>query len=685
MDLQGWQPDPFHRFAERYYSAGQPTKLVRTGTREFYDPIPPDAAGAWQDPQPTVARTPVAGPAVTAAVTTAAVILAPVTPAGDTKQAAPEPARFADGVGFEDEAAFNRPEPPAAAPPGGAPAAVHEALANGQGEPVGGPAVDVPAAAAQEPLASEPQSRSVAAFLAEEPENGAQGGEPPTIAPEPAVKPAMEPAMEPAVAGDAERIEPATKDEANRLAEEAPRAGEPVPNVAEAPAPAALVEPADLEPRVLSVTTALSWFPPPAILQLLRTTAPPETAAEPEPAVVRTGPAAGAETQPPPEARVAPPDEAETQPPPEAAPMVIRLEQPEAVSVGAAERVAVASARADASSETVVQAPEPAWEAVVQAPEPRRSRPRWASSLALPPPTPPLAVVDLPPQPPSEPVAVIEAVAVAPPAGRRRWPSSLGDTRPRPVIAPPAPADTAPPAVPKPDPEPALEAEPEPELVPPASPEPEPEPPPVPHLEHKKPPEPPHTPPPPAANRPSSPSAPPSGKRKDEPRPAAGRQGRRKVALGALVVAVGLLGLPLAGLLLIHVSNVQRQFSQLRASGVHAEGTLSNGGPGTQDQITFTDRGGRVITRTMPAPNGNDVLPDGKVDVVYVPNNPGNATLAHLVVGSAHVDAALLVGSGLGAVAGLALIFWGVVLLTGSRPPSSGGSETAGAHATLPA
>ncbi|HEU5003558.1 MAG TPA: DUF3592 domain-containing protein [Actinomycetota bacterium] len=272
-----------------------------------------------------------------------------------------------------------------------------------------------------------------------------------------------------------------------------------------------------------------------------------------------------------------------------------------------------------------------------------------------------------------------------PRTGRRTWASSLASTRPRPVVVPP-PSET--------EPAPASETEPAPAAAPAPGPvaagqepvgaalEPEPgaEP------EHDQP-DPPGTPPP--AARPPSPPAPPSarpsGKRTDGSRPAPAPSRRRKVALGALLVLIGLLVLPVAGMLLIHVSNVQRQFSQLRADGVHAEGTLLNGGSGSRDQITFTDQSGRVITRIMPAPNGNDVLPDGKVDVIYVPVNPGNASLAHLVAQSDHVDAALLVGSGLGAVAGLALIFWGVVLLTGSRSPMADAPEAGPARATSPA
>jgi len=49
-DLHGWQRDPFGRHEQRYFSQGQPTKLVRDGGIESYDP-PPDTP---QIPAPSV-------------------------------------------------------------------------------------------------------------------------------------------------------------------------------------------------------------------------------------------------------------------------------------------------------------------------------------------------------------------------------------------------------------------------------------------------------------------------------------------------------------------------------------------------------------------------------------------------------------------------------------------------------
>lgn len=41
MKAQGWYRDPYHVHDDRYFSDGQPTKLVRDGEAESYDPPPP--------------------------------------------------------------------------------------------------------------------------------------------------------------------------------------------------------------------------------------------------------------------------------------------------------------------------------------------------------------------------------------------------------------------------------------------------------------------------------------------------------------------------------------------------------------------------------------------------------------------------------------------------------------------
>jgi hypothetical protein len=40
MKAQGWYRDPYGVHEDRYFSAGQPTKLVRDGRVEAYDPPP---------------------------------------------------------------------------------------------------------------------------------------------------------------------------------------------------------------------------------------------------------------------------------------------------------------------------------------------------------------------------------------------------------------------------------------------------------------------------------------------------------------------------------------------------------------------------------------------------------------------------------------------------------------------
>ena len=41
MKAQGWYRDPYGVHEDRYFSDGQPTKLVRDGGAESYDPPPP--------------------------------------------------------------------------------------------------------------------------------------------------------------------------------------------------------------------------------------------------------------------------------------------------------------------------------------------------------------------------------------------------------------------------------------------------------------------------------------------------------------------------------------------------------------------------------------------------------------------------------------------------------------------
>jgi hypothetical protein len=44
VKAQGWYRDPYGVHEDRYFSAGQPTKLVRDAGAESYDPPPPRPA-----------------------------------------------------------------------------------------------------------------------------------------------------------------------------------------------------------------------------------------------------------------------------------------------------------------------------------------------------------------------------------------------------------------------------------------------------------------------------------------------------------------------------------------------------------------------------------------------------------------------------------------------------------------
>ena len=40
IHIEGWHTDPFGLHDARWLSAGEPTKLVRDGATEFYEPVP---------------------------------------------------------------------------------------------------------------------------------------------------------------------------------------------------------------------------------------------------------------------------------------------------------------------------------------------------------------------------------------------------------------------------------------------------------------------------------------------------------------------------------------------------------------------------------------------------------------------------------------------------------------------
>jgi hypothetical protein len=74
MKAQGWYRDPYLVHEDRYFSDGQPTKLVRDGDAEAYDPPPagppklelvgvPEKQGSFDNDELRRADDPSAGPA----------------------------------------------------------------------------------------------------------------------------------------------------------------------------------------------------------------------------------------------------------------------------------------------------------------------------------------------------------------------------------------------------------------------------------------------------------------------------------------------------------------------------------------------------------------------------------------------------------------------------------------------
>ena len=61
-ELHGWQADPFGLHEQRYFSQGQPTKLVRDQGREAYDPPPTETALAVPQSPPVASHPPPATP-----------------------------------------------------------------------------------------------------------------------------------------------------------------------------------------------------------------------------------------------------------------------------------------------------------------------------------------------------------------------------------------------------------------------------------------------------------------------------------------------------------------------------------------------------------------------------------------------------------------------------------------------
>jgi hypothetical protein len=98
--LQGWHADPFGLHGQRYFSGGEPTKLVRDGDVESYDDIPGQEPPAGEDPAVVAAETPGTAadtdtPAAVRGQAPAGDAQAPAgdaeTPAGDAEAPAGEP------------------------------------------------------------------------------------------------------------------------------------------------------------------------------------------------------------------------------------------------------------------------------------------------------------------------------------------------------------------------------------------------------------------------------------------------------------------------------------------------------------------------------------------------------------------------------------------------------------------
>jgi hypothetical protein len=94
--LQGWHADPFGLHERRYFSVGNPTKLVRDGDVESYDE-PPAQDSAPTDVAALSGAVPTEVPAPTGAVPTEVPALTGVTPAGGSADTADSAAGSAPG------------------------------------------------------------------------------------------------------------------------------------------------------------------------------------------------------------------------------------------------------------------------------------------------------------------------------------------------------------------------------------------------------------------------------------------------------------------------------------------------------------------------------------------------------------------------------------------------------------
>jgi hypothetical protein len=88
-----------------------------------------------------------------------------------------------------------------------------------------------------------------------------------------------------------------------------------------------------------------------------------------------------------------------------------------------------------------------------------------------------------------------------------------------------------------------------------------------------------------------------------------------------------------------------------------------------QDRISYNTPEGRFV-EAMGRPRASDELPDGSVEVIYDPQHPERADIAHIVNESAPLSIGLLIGSSFVVVLGIGGIVGGAILLRrANRPP----------------
>src|SRR5579862_2297789 len=94
---EGWAPDPFGAHEVRYFVDGRPTKLVRDGSVEAFDDLPPRST--WP---PTLLASPASEP----------VPSAPSMPESSQPEPATPEVQSGDGMEWQQVAATQAPPPP---------------------------------------------------------------------------------------------------------------------------------------------------------------------------------------------------------------------------------------------------------------------------------------------------------------------------------------------------------------------------------------------------------------------------------------------------------------------------------------------------------------------------------------------------------------------------------------------